>query len=80
MHKVDITIEDASFAELDAASRAAGLTPAEFVRRGTAAAVRAQKARDAARRDIEGYVAAPIASDEFAIDPQDLNWADDASW
>jgi hypothetical protein len=31
MRTVDITIEDASFAELDAVSRATGLTPAEFV-------------------------------------------------
>ena len=45
MRTVDISIEDASFAELDAVSRAAGLTPAEFVRPATAAAVRMHKAR-----------------------------------
>jgi mRNA-degrading endonuclease toxin of MazEF toxin-antitoxin module len=35
-----ITIEEASYAELDTVSRAAGLTPAEFARRAAAAAVR----------------------------------------
>ena len=80
MHTVDITIEDASFAELDAVSRAAGLTPAEFVRRAAAAAVRLHKTRDAARRDTEGYAAAPVSDDEFAIDPNDLNGTDDAAW
>jgi hypothetical protein len=80
MRTVDITIEDTSFAELDAVSRAAGLTPAEFARRATAAAVRLYKARDAARRDAEGYAASPVIDDEFAIDPEDLKRADDASW
>ena len=80
MRTLDITIEDTSFAELDAVSRAAGLTPAEFARRATAAAVRLHRARDAAARDITGYANAPVADDEFAIDPEDLKWADDAAW
>jgi hypothetical protein len=80
MRTVDISIEDASFAELDAVSRAAGLTPAEFVRRATAAAVRVHKAREAARRDADGYAAAPVSSDEFAIDPADLMRGGDEAW
>lgn len=80
MRTVDITIEDASFAELDAVARAAGLSPAEFARRATAAAVRLHKARDAARRDAAGYSAAPASDDEFAVAPEDLKWADDAAW
>jgi hypothetical protein len=80
MRTVDITIEDASFAELDAVSRAAGLTPAEFVRRAAAAAVRLHRARDAAQRDQVGYANAPITDDEFAVSPEDLKWADDAAW
>ena len=80
MRTVDITIGDASFAELDAVARAAGLTPAEFARRATAAAVRLHKARDAARRDAQGYAAAPVTDDEFAVSPEDLNRADDSAW
>lgn len=80
MRTLDITIEDASYAELDAASRAIGLTPAEFVRRAAAAAVRGHHARDAARRDAEGYAAQPVADDEFAVHPDDLSRADDAAW
>jgi len=80
MRTVDITIEESSFAELDAVSRAAGLTPAEFARRATAAAVRWHKARDAAGRDISGYAASPVRDDEFVVDPDDLKWADDATW
>jgi hypothetical protein len=80
MRTVDITIEDASFAELDAISRAAGLTPAEFALRATAAAVRLHKVRNAAQRDIQGYTASPIQPDEFAFDPNDLQWADNESW
>jgi hypothetical protein len=80
MRIVDISIEDGSFAELDAVSRASGLTPAEFARRATAAAVRLHKARDAARRDVAGYAATPVADDEFAIDPDDLLRADNAAW
>ncbi len=73
MRNVDITIEDASFAELDEVSRAAGLTPAEFIRRAAASAVRLYKARDAVGRDIIGYTAAPVGEEEFAVDPDDLN-------
>jgi hypothetical protein len=80
MRTVDITIEDQSFAELDAVSRAAGLTPAEFARRATAAAVRLHKSRDAARRDISGYGAQPVQDDEFAIAEEDLARADDEAW
>jgi len=81
MRTLDITIEDQSFAELDAGSRAAGLTPAEFARRATAAAVRLHKSRDASRRDISGYSANPIEDDEFAIDAEDLKRVDDeACW
>jgi hypothetical protein len=80
MRTLDIAIEDASFAELDAVSRAAGLTPAEFARRATASAVRLHKARDAARRDAAGYAAAPVGDEEFAIDPNDLERAGDEAW
>ena len=80
MRTIDFTIEDASFAELDAVSRAAGLTPAEFARRAAAAAVRLHKARDAARRDREGYVLSPVTDEEFAVGLDDLKWADDAAW
>jgi hypothetical protein len=80
MRIVDISIEDASFAELDAVSRASGLTPAEFARRATSAAVRLHKARDAARRDVTGYATTPVGEDEFAIDPDDLQRAEDAAW
>jgi hypothetical protein len=80
MQTVGITIEDASFAELNAVSQAAGLTPAEFVRRAAAAAVRLHKARDAAQRDIAGYAALPVTDDEFAIDPADLTQAADETW
>jgi hypothetical protein len=80
MRTLDISIEESSFAELDAVSRAAGLTPVEFVRRAAAAAVRLHKARDAARRDQAGYAAAPVGDDEFAIDPADLQREDDEAW
>jgi hypothetical protein len=80
MRTVDITIEDTSFAELDAVSRAAGLTPAEFVRRATAAAVRIYKGRDATRRDVGGYSAQPVQDDEFAIAEEDLLRSDDEAW
>lgn len=80
MRTVDITIEDASFDELDAISRAAGLTLAEFIRRAAAAAIRLYKVRDAARRDTVGYTAASVGDEEFAIDPDDLNRADDDAW
>lgn len=80
MRTVDITIEDASFAELDEVSRAAGLTPAEFVRRAAAAAVHLHKSRDAARRDERGYAAQPVWDDEFAIAPEDLARGDNQTW
>jgi hypothetical protein len=80
MRTIDITIEEASFAELDAVSRAAGLTPAEFARRATAAAVRLHKARSATNRDAKGYAASPVIDEEFAVDPNDLKQADDAAW
>lgn len=80
MRTVDITIEESSFAELDAVSRAAGMTPAEFARRATAAAVRRHKSKDASRRDADGYSTSPVADDEFTVDPEDLKWADDATW
>ena len=80
MRTLDIAIEDQSFAELDSVSRAAGMTPAEFVRRAAAAAVRLHKARDAAARDQAGYAAAPVADGEFAIDPADLQRAEDETW
>ncbi len=80
MRTLDISIEDQSFAELDSVSRAAGMTPSEFVRRAAAAAVRLHKARDATKRDQAGYAAAPVADDEFAIDPSDLQRADDEAW
>ena len=73
-------IEESSFAELDAVSRAAGMTPAEFARRATAAAVRRHKSNDASRRDADGYSTNPVADDEFTVDPEDLKWADDATW
>ena len=80
MRNVDILIEDASFAELDSVCRASGLTPAEFARRATAAAVRLYKARDAAKRDVVGYAAEPVGENEFAIDPNDILKADDETW
>ena len=80
MRTLDIVIEDASFDELDAVSRAAGMTPAEFVRRAAAAAVRMHKARDATRRDLAGYGASPVADDEFTIDPDDLRRAGNETW
>jgi len=80
MRTIDLTIEDASFAELDSVARATGLTPAEFARRATAAAVRIHRARLAAARDESGYEKSPVTPDEFAVDPQDLKWADNASW
>ena len=80
MRTLDISIEDRSFEELDAVSRAAGLTHEEFARRATAAAVRACKTRDAAARDIAGYTAAPVGADEFAIDPADLQRTGDEAW
>lgn len=80
MRTVGITIEDASFAELDAVSRAAGLTPAEFVRRATAAAVHLHKSRDAARRDQSGYGSQPVRDEEFAIAPEDLARGDNETW
>ena len=79
MRTIDITVEDATFDELDALSRAAGMTASEFARRATAAAIRSHKARDAARRDAVGYSASPVTDDEFAVDPDDLKRADDAA-
>jgi len=78
MHIMDLSIEDASFAELDAVSRARGLTPAEFARRAIAAAVRLHKSRDASSRDQAGYAAAPVGNDEFAVDLDDLRASDEA--
>ena len=80
MRVVAISIEDESFTELDAAARAAGLSPTEFVRRAAASAVRLQKSRLAARRDEEGYRAKPVGDDEFAVDPDDLTASDSVRW
>jgi hypothetical protein len=80
MRTIDICIEDSSFAELDAVSRAAGLTPAEFARRATAAAVRIHKARDAAARDVAGYASSPVQDDEFPIDPADMERSENEAW
>jgi hypothetical protein len=80
MRTLDIVIEDASFAELDWVAQQAGLTPVEFARRATAAAVRHHRARLAALRDETGYEKSPVKADEFTVDPQDLTWADNASW
>ena len=80
MRTLDIAIEDASYAELDAVAREAGLTPAEFARRATAAAVRSVKARSAARRDEAGYQCHPVAEGEFTIDPADLLRDSDEAW
>lgn len=80
MHTLDISIEDTTFAELDAVARAAGMTPTEFARKATEAAVRWHKSRDATKRDIAGYSALPPVDDEFAVDPEDLKRADDAAW
>lgn len=80
MQTVPITIEDTTFADLAAAARTVGLTPAEYVRRATEAALQRHKARDAARRDLAGYAAHPPADDEFAVVPADLTGPDDAAW
>jgi hypothetical protein len=80
MRTLDISIEEGSFAELDAVAKAAGLTPSEFARRATAAAVRLHKTRQATARDIAGYAATPVGADEFAIDPKDLERADNETW
>ncbi|MBV8781011.1 MAG: hypothetical protein JO353_06405 [Phycisphaerae bacterium] len=80
MRTLDISIEDALSAELEAVSRAAGMTPAEFARRATTAAIRLHKARDAARRDLAGCSAAPVTDEEFAVDLADLERVDDEAW
>ncbi len=80
MRVLDIRIEDTSYAELDAVARAAGLTPAEFVRRATAAAVRLHKSRDASRRDLAGYSTNPVEDPEFAVDAEDLKGPDNEAW
>lgn len=80
MRTIDISIEDASYAVLDAVFRVAGLTPAEFALRATAAAIRLHKARDAARRDAAGYVAKPVTDNEFAIDPADMDRLNAPAW
>jgi hypothetical protein len=80
MKIIDISIEDASFLELDALCRAAGITPSEFAARATAAAIRLHKARDAARRDVAGYTAIPVTVEEFAMDPKDLERLNDEAW
>ena len=48
MQTLPITIEDATFAELAAASRADGLTPAEFIRHAAEAELRRRKVGDPA--------------------------------
>lgn len=80
MRTVGITLEDATYEALDAASRDAGLTLAEFVQRAAAEAARAQRAHDSARRDVEGYAKFPLTPDEFATHPDDLKGPDDAAW
>lgn len=80
MRTVDITIDDMVFDDLDAVARAAGMTPAEFARRATAAAVRSHKARRAGQRDELGYLSQPVQDEEFSVDPNDLKQIDDAAW
>jgi hypothetical protein len=77
MKTIDSSIEDASFAELDALCREAGITPSEFAARATAASMQLHKARDAARRDVAGYTTKPVTGEEFAMDPADLGRLDD---
>jgi hypothetical protein len=80
MRSLDVPRDDESFAELAAVSEAAHLTPAEFVRRAATLAIRSYKARSAAQRDEIGYATQPIGSEEFSIDPADLQRADDEAW
>ncbi|HMO25390.1 MAG TPA: ribbon-helix-helix protein, CopG family, partial [Tepidisphaeraceae bacterium] len=60
MRVVAISIEDESFTELDAAARAAGLSPTEFVRRAAASAVRLQKSRPPPPRREKSDRAQPV--------------------
>lgn len=80
MRTIDISIEDARFEELSAVAQSAGMTPAEFARRATAAAVKSYKARHAAARDAFGYQNKPVGDEEFAIDLADLQRAGDEAW
>ncbi|MGC4032516.1 MAG: hypothetical protein QM754_12450 [Tepidisphaeraceae bacterium] len=60
---MDISIEDATFAELDAVARAVGMTPAEFVRQAAESELKRHKAVDVARPGDRENAAAPSDMD-----------------